>query len=203
MVNAYVNYASLISAVILAFITLYYAIITHRILVVNKRSIELSEFQIEAQSRPYVNVVSAVLGGTQLLQLKIANIGKSAANDLQITVEPPFYRFGTKQDSHLLQNLPIFNESVASFGPGVEILVDLGAANQIAEMPEEISGKLPTLNFTSRYSNGVKVYEERTVIDLTIYLMTTPSEHNPAMVLEEISVKVSELVDSVRRLKPE
>jgi hypothetical protein len=107
------------------------------------------------------------------------------------------------QDSHLLQNLPIFNESVASFGPGVEILVDLGAANQIAEMPEEISGKLPTLNFTSRYSNGVKVYEERTVIDLNIYLMTTPSEHNPAMVLEEISVKVSELVDSVRRLKPE
>ena len=154
---------------LMAAITAVYAGLTHGILAATRRSVVALEKQTEALSRPYVTISPFVLPGSVMVYLRVSNTGKSAAEQLRLTLDRPFYQFGESHERKNLQTYAAFSQEIASFAPGAEFVFALHSAVPLfAENVDE--GKTPlTFKVTARFAFGPKRVEEVTHVDVRPY----------------------------------
>ncbi len=165
---------------LLFIVTTVYVILTYHILKVMKK-------QHEASLRPYVVPATFVVPGNGMLCLRIANNGKMAAENVRLDIDRDFYKYGSTKDEHNLKDAYIFNNPIGTLVPGTELLFYLGMGFHIfGENTDPL--KTPSkFIITAKYQYLEKTVEEKTVIDLEAYRMSSlPPQESIVTQLKEI-----------------
>jgi hypothetical protein len=189
---------SLGANVLLAAITAYYAFLTQKLLAANRESLSLAERQMEAQSRPYIEVSPLVREGSSMFQLRISNSGKSSANNLRLTIAPDFYRLHNKSENNHLQRLYPFSENIDSFGPALELVIDLGVSYQFFQGPENDAVSPPRFTVHASYSSESNRYDETTVVDLNIFRGSSAAAVGSVQELKEMNKEIGRLTAALK-----
>jgi hypothetical protein len=157
----------------LVLITGFYAWATYKILKANERVVEVMREQAEAVTRPYVTVSAVLEPDNPIFYLRIANLGKTAANDLSLRIDRPFFAFGQNKEDHNLAERFIFKNTITSFPAGSEIVFSL--AQSFVIFGENADGGTVPSSFvvTAEYSYAGKRVKESNPIDLRPYLGAT------------------------------
>ena len=157
----------------LVLITGFYAWATHKILKANEQVVEVMREQAEAVTRPYVTASTALKPDNPIFYLRISNIGKTAAADLKLSLDRPFYKFAEKNKEKNLGGYSAFNNVITSFPPGAEIVFSL--AQSFVIFGDKADGDVVPSSFTvtAEYSYGGKRVKEVNPIDMRPYLGTS------------------------------
>ena len=99
---------------LLVVITGFYAWVTFRILRANEAVVQAMRDQLEAQSRPYVYPSLFVVPGTNIFGLRVKNTGKTAANNLRLSIDKDFFLLAKKEDAQNLRKMNAFSKPIAS-----------------------------------------------------------------------------------------
>lgn len=155
---------------LLVIITAFYAWATYRILKANERVVEAMREQSEATYRPYVTVTLRLEPDNPIFYLRIANLGKTAATDLRLTIDRSFFKFGDRSERKDLASLAAFNQPIDSLPPESEIV--FGLAQSFVVFADGADPTTCPTNFTvsAAYKFGAKEVKERHIIDLRPYL---------------------------------
>lgn len=188
-----------LASIIGVIVTTVYVVLTYRLLHVNREMVEITKEQVLAQGRPYIQVLARVRPGNQIFQLSISNVGKSAAFDLKLRIEPEFRQF---HDPHKrpIQESPLFTDTIQTFPPSMEVLFDLGAGYQFfqGEVNDKISP--PRFSVTASYRDASKEYVERTNIDIHLFHYATASTYGELAELKGIGEGIASLQRLARDL---
>lgn len=155
---------------VLVLITGFYAWATYRILKANEHVVEVMHEQAEAVTRPYVTVSPVLEPDNPIFYLKVSNTGKTAAKDLKLTLDRPFYEFGEKKEENNLAQRYAFSNVITSFPPESEIVFSL--AQSFAIFGDKADPGIVPSSFvvTAEYSYDDKRVTETNPIDLKLYL---------------------------------
>lgn len=184
----------------LVLITAFYAYSTLRILRANEAMVSAMHDQQNAAMRPYVLVSTNVRTGTQLLYLSIKNVGKTAALDLNLSLDKNFYQLGEKSEERNIAKSAAFSRSIDSLPPDGQLLFLLG--NGPALYGGGSSEELSPLVFqvTAKYRSGKEAISESSMVDLRPYI-NTDILHDP--VVEELEKLRKEFSKLAKRLAKE
>jgi hypothetical protein len=169
---------------ILVLVTAIYAYLTLRMAKASEASVEAVRQQSEAMLRPYISISPFIRPQALILYLKIANTGRTAAQNLRLTLDRDFFRWGeaNKPDRNL-KNLNTFSLPIDSLPPGSELLIALGQGWLFFGEKANTAITPTQFNITATYEFFGKKTEEINRIDLRPYL-GTEGEHDP--VVEEL-----------------
>lgn len=156
----------------LVVVTIVYAVLTYRILKANRASVQAMQDQSETLSRPYVAVGIALEADNPIFYLTIENTGQTTAQDVELSIDKPFYKFGEKREDHNVAALNVFNRPISAFPPRSKIVIALAQGFVIFGHPEDNDVCPHTFCVTARYTFGTRRVEERTAIDLSAWLHT-------------------------------
>lgn len=182
---------------LLVLVTAYYAWVTARILRANREVIQLMKQEQDAQKRPYVVVSPFSVPRRDMLYLKIANLGRSPATNLKLSLSSPFYQFGKKQPETDLSTFWAFRSPVPSFAPGAEIIFYL--ANGLVLFGDKVDAAVTPLVFhvSASYDHEGKSIIESTTVDLNQFrgaaLQPDPLAHELAELTKVLVVIGREL----------
>ncbi|RVC09170.1 hypothetical protein, partial [Mesorhizobium sp. M7A.F.Ca.CA.002.15.2.1] len=110
---------------ILVVITGVYAWLTYKIAHSNKMMVIEIQKQIEVQTRPVIALNIEIQHHT-IFVARIWNRGSSSAENLKLTVDRDFYRFGeTVGESKNISDMYIFKNTLAALAPGDGFWIDL------------------------------------------------------------------------------
>ncbi|MDG4476413.1 hypothetical protein [Thiovibrio frasassiensis] len=169
---------------ILVFITAIYAYLTHRMTKASESSVEAIRNQSEAMFRPYVTVSSFIRPHTPFLYLRIANTGRTGAENLCLGLDRDFFQFGeTDRPEKNLRNKSAFTTPMDSFPPDTELTFALGQAWVLFGKEGKMDACPVQFTVTATYEYLGKKIEERHCIDLRGYL---GSEGNHDPIVEEL-----------------
>jgi hypothetical protein len=149
----------------LVVITAFYAWATFRILRANEAVVAAMQAQTEAQLRPYVIAYAAPRIGTTLMCLHIENQGRSAAQNLRLTMDKNFYPNAEKNEHENLAKLSAFKEPIRSLAPGARITFNLGVGHKILRSgPDDLCPQVFSVH--AEYDLGTKHYTDNNTVDL-------------------------------------
>lgn len=173
-----------ITTVFLAIFTAIYVFLTGRLVYVTR-------LEHDADIRPYV-LVRPYLRSDIMVSLLIKNVGKTAAENVTLTLDQDFFQFGDA--SRNLRNMPLFSKPISSIMPGVEYHVDLGTGPTFFQKHvKEPTKKMPNVfSVTSSYSYFSKAIFETAIIDVSAYYDTHQQK-------SEISDEIEDLRKAVER----
>jgi len=107
----------------LVVITAVYAYLTHRIAKASEASVAAINRQSEASLRPYITASPFVRPKALFLYLRVANSGRSSAENVRLTLDRDFLQWGkTDSPSRNLRNQNSFALPIDSLAPGTEEL---------------------------------------------------------------------------------
>lgn len=158
-----INLAIAIAAGLSVVVSAVMAAMTLAILRANRATVEVMKGQIEATSRPYVQVAPIVRPMTTAIELHIKNVGATAANRLRLTLDRD-YQFNAEVGQHNnLRNYTAFSKEIQTLSPGSELRFLLGVGHRILSNPS-----LCPLQFTiiAEYGYEGKTITEKTTVDL-------------------------------------
>lgn len=181
---------------ILVVITGFYAYVTFRMLKVNQEMAAAVREQIESSLRPYVSV-GLILEQFPIFHLRIANQGRTSANNLRLTISHDFFSFADKREEMNLAGLNAFNNEIPCFAPGMELIFPLAQSFVVFADKADPAVTPSKFSVTARYSYGDKTVEERTDVDLTAYLRTAPRPDVRTDELKKISESLDKLVEKL------
>jgi len=184
---------------ILVIITGFYAWSTYRILKANERVVEVMNDQAEAITRPYISVTSFLEPDNPIFYLRITNTGKTPANNLKLSLDRPIYIFGQNKEENNLASYPAFNQTIASFHPGTEIVFHLAPSFTI--FGEKTNENVLPKSFTvlAEYSYGNKTVKENNIIDIQAYFNSN-MPHNPYVrKLKDLTEAVNKISNSLKK----
>jgi hypothetical protein len=171
-------------AVATALSAILYTWLTYLILRSNRDTLRLMQQQSLAATRPYVSV--AVLEvETPLFLLRIRNSGQTPASNLRLELDQPFYQFGDKRAEKNLSSFRAFQEPIACFPPGAELLFYLAQSFVIFADNADPSVTPPVFKITATYSFADQTVKETTEIDLKAYMNTAIEHDRRTEVLEK------------------
>jgi len=180
---------------ILAFITAIYAYLTHKILKANEASVEAMHDQTEAVLRPYITFTPFIRPHTQLICLRISNTGKTAAKNVNISLDRDFYQYGkSNQPTRNLRNINAFTTPIDGFPPGKELIFSLGQAWVIFGKNSDEKVTPSQFSITAEYDYFGKHITETAQIDLRPYLRSE-SESDPVVHRLELIKEVMEQIN--------
>jgi hypothetical protein len=142
--------------------------------------------------RPYVTISPFVRPHTTVLYLRIENSGKTAAEDLHLSMDKDFFQFGeAKQPARNLRAMKAFVEPIKSLPPGGKLIFALGQGFIIlAETADQAA--VPTqFAVTAAYHFGVKKISEVNHVDLRPFV-GSEGERDP--LVDELE-KIRELLE--------
>lgn len=154
----------------LVLITGFYAWATYKILKANERVVEVMREQAEAVTRPYVTVSALLEPDNPIFYLRISNTGKTAATDLKLRLDRPFYRFAEKNEEKNLADYSAFKDIIISFPPSAEIVFSLAQSFVIFGDKADSSVTPSFFTVIAEYSYAGKRVKEVNTIDLRPYL---------------------------------
>jgi hypothetical protein len=167
----------------LVLITAVYALFTFRILKANEALVAEMKNQRDAEARPYVTVSVRNRTGTNLLYMSVKNTGRTAAEDLRLTLDRDYYQDGKKQEGRNIRQWTAFSETIEDLPPNVELQFLLGAGPSLLEdRPDPIIAP-PTFAVHAEYSFRGMPLTETTKVDLRPFAMSSVP-HDP--VVEEL-----------------
>lgn len=164
---------------ILVFITAIYAYLTHRMAKASEASVQAVVMQSEAMLRPYVTLSPWIRPQALFIYLRIANTGRTAAENLKLTIDRDFFQWGesTRPDGNL-RTKTAFSESIDSLAPGAELLFALGQPWVIFGENAKLDITPTQFIITASYEYMGKKVQEATRIDLRPYI-GSEGEHDP------------------------
>ena len=153
---------------LLVLVTVVYVLLSYFILRANKAAVQVMQKQHEASLRPYIVPSTFLVPGNYMISLQISNVGKIAAEDLQLNLDKDYYPSREKEvDERSLRNAYIFQNKVTTFAPGERRVFYLGTGEDIFG---DISSRRPhQFTITATYSFSGKTVSEQTVMDLETY----------------------------------
>lgn len=162
---------------ILVFVTTIYVYLTYRMA-------KATEASADATMRPYVTVAPYVRPHTAFLYLRVENSGRTAAEDLRLTIDRNFYQFGNvdRPESNL-RTMSAFTAPIDSLPPGNQLNFALGQGWVIFGEKARTDIMPPQFNVTISYKYRGKVVEEISRIDLRPYI---GSEGDRDPIVEEL-----------------
>jgi hypothetical protein len=169
---------------ILVVVTTVYAYLTYKIAKASEASVQAIRDQSEATLRPYISVSTFIRPHTPMLYLRIENLGRTAAENLQLAVDRDFFQFGeTQKPERNLRTMSAFTVPIDSLAPGTQLNFALGQGWVI--FAENASSEtMPTrFNITASYGFRGQKVQEVNRIDLRPYI---GSESNTDPVVEEL-----------------
>ena len=155
----------------------------------SEASVEAMRAQSEAMLRPYVTVSPYIRPHTGLLYLRIENTGKTAAEDLKLSIDKDFFQFGeSKEFNRNLKTKPAFIDPIQSLPPGAKIVFSL-AQGFIIFADDADQTKIPQqFTITANYRTGDNHYSENNRIDLKPFMGSEGEREPIAEELEKIRV---------------
>lgn len=176
---------------ILIIITGFYAWATYRILKANEKVVNVMKDQEETLRRPYIAITPYTVPGTPLIGIRIANTGKSPAQNLSLSMDKDFYKFGKKEGN--IAQFNAFREPIEMFAPGTELIFDLAQGFKIfaEDADPSIMPKLFTITASYEFF-GKKVIEKNT-IDLNPFLGSTLPRDSLIRELKEIREAIEKM----------
>lgn len=156
---------------ILVFITAIYAYLTHQMAKSSEASVQVMRDQLQAMSRPYIVVTPYVRPHTTVLYLRIENSGKSAAENLQLSIDKDFFQFGeSDRPLNNLREKPVFSEPIESLSPNGKLSFAL-AQGFVIFASDANSEKTPKqFVITAKYRFGQQEFIENNKIDLCPFI---------------------------------
>ncbi|WP_211003907.1 hypothetical protein [Rhodanobacter sp. B2A1Ga4] len=153
---------------LLVLITGFYAWVTFKMLRANERVVAAMSEQTEAAYRPYVTVTPFLEPDNPIFYLRIANVGKTAALDLRLTLDKSFFKFG--QPAKDIAKFSVFTNQIDAFPAGSEIVFAL-AQSFVVFVNDGNNPQCPTtFSVGAQYRHGAKAVDETHLIDLRPYL---------------------------------
>lgn len=101
----------------LVVITTFYAWATYKILRANENVVEAMREQALAALRPYVVVAPMLEVDNPVFYLRFSNTGKTAAENLRLSIDKSFFKFGEKTQNRDLATFTAFNQPIARSHP--------------------------------------------------------------------------------------
>lgn len=151
---------------LLVAITAFYAWVTYRMLQANERVVESMREQSESIYRPYISVTPILEPDNPVFYLRIANLGKTSATDVQLNIDRSFFKFGERTDKSDLASFSIFNNKIDSLPPETEIVFSLAQGFVVFEEGADPTTCPKKFTITSKYKFGTKTVEETHIVDL-------------------------------------
>jgi len=184
---------------VLVVITAFYAWATYKILRANEKVVEVMGEQAEAMTRPYITISPILEADNPIFYLRIKNAGKTPANDLKLSIDKSFYKFGEKADGNDLSKYPVFNDTISSFHPGSEM--DFSLAQGFKIFGEGSKEEVMPTEFTiiAEYSFDGKTVKENSIIDLRPYLGANIPQDAYIRKLKDIVDAIKHVSDSVKK----
>jgi hypothetical protein len=183
----------------LVLITGFYAWATYKILKANERVVEVMHEQAEAVTRPYVTVSAVLEPDNPIFYLRISNVGKTAANDLSLSLDRPFYPFGEKKEGNNLAERFVFKNIITSFPAGSEIVFSLAQSFVIFGENAD-SGIVPSsFIVTAEYSYAGKRVKESNPIDLRPYLGASIPQDAYVRKLKAITEAIEKVANELKK----
>jgi len=183
---------------LLVVITTFYAWATYRILKANERVVEAMREQSEATFRPYVTVTPFLEPDNPIFYLRIANLGKTAATDLHLSIDRSFFKFGERSEHNDLASLSAFNNPINSLPPGSEIIFGLAQGFVVFAEGSDPTTCPMTFTITAKYKFGAKQVEELHVVDLRLYLHADVPQDPVIRKLRAINDSLGKLTGAVK-----
>ncbi len=169
---------------ILVLVTAIYAYLTYRMAKASETSVEAVKQQSEAMLRPYISISPFIRPHALFLYLRIVNTGRTAAQNLRLTLDQDFFQWGEANNPDKnLRNLNTFSLPIDSFPPGSEILIALGQGWVFFGEKANSAINPTQFSITATYEFFGKKVKEIDGIDLRPYL-GTEAEHAP--IVEEL-----------------
>jgi hypothetical protein len=169
---------------ILVIVSAIYAYLTFRMAKASEASVEAVKQQSEAMLRPYISVSPFIRPHALFLYLRVANTGRTGAQNLRLTIDRDFFQWGEagKPDKNL-RNQNAFSLPIDSLPPGAELLFALGQGWVLFGEKANSAATPVQFSITATYEFFGKKVEEINRIDLRPYV-GTHGEHDP--VVEEL-----------------
>lgn len=167
---------------LLVIITGFYAWVTYKIMVVNQSTLSSIQQQVEAALRPYVTINVFTEPDGVLFYLRIANTGRSGADNVRLTLDRDFYQYG-QTDQPSLREATVFQQPIQQLPPGSELI--FGLAQGFVVLGEKANPDVtpPVFSVNAKYSYGGKEVSETTTIDLRPY---KDSMDRPSAVVDQL-----------------
>ena len=150
----------------LVVITGIYAALTYGIMRANRQTVAAMNAQTEALSRPYLSISPFTLPQNAIVFLRISNTGRTAAANVRLKLDRPYYRFGKADESEDIRNLSVFSEPISSIGPGAELIFSLAMAPVLYGPQNDVNRTPLTFGITATYGFFGKAVAEVTEVDL-------------------------------------
>lgn len=169
---------------ILVFVTAIYSYLTYKMAKASEASVQAVREQSEAMLRPYVSISPYVRPHTTVLYLRIENTGRTAAENLRLSMDKDFFQFGeAKQLDHNLRTKAAFVDVIQSLPPGGKLIFALAQGFTIFA-PDADSGVVPKqFAVTAAYGFTGKQVSETHRVDLRPYI-SSEGEQDP--IVEEL-----------------
>ncbi len=180
---------------ILVVITGYYAWTTFRILKANENTVNIMKQQIDSSIRPYITVNTFLSPTLPVIYLKISNTGRTAAFNLRLEIDRPFYQYGHDTEDNNLAIFSAFQNSIDCFSPGASLIFALAQGFVIFGKDAKLDKTPIKFSVKARYAYAEKTVEEVTYIDLHQYLN---SQSEPAPILEELK-KIVKAIENLSK----
>lgn len=182
---------------ILVLVTAIYAYLTYRMAKANEASVQAMREQSEAMLRPYIEVTPYVRPHTTVLYLRVKNTGRTAAQNVRLTMDRDFFQFGKSGSAdHNLRTKAAFAQPIDSLGPGHKLVFGLAQGFVIfgKEGGPEITPQ--QFNIMVTYEFRGKKVEELHQIDLRPYIGSEGERDPVAEELEKIRQIMQKSVDA-------
>lgn len=155
-----INLAIAIAAGLSVLVSAIMAVMTYAMVKANRAVVEMMSAQIEATSRPHVQISPIVRPMSTAVELRIRNTGSSSAIKLLLTLDRDYY-FNAEEGAHNnLRNYIAFSKEIQTLPPGAELQFLLGVGHRILSNPERCP-----LQFAVKAEYS---YEQRSVIEQTV-----------------------------------
>ena len=168
--------------VALVAITAFYACVTFRIMRANERTVSAMREQTEALVRPYVTVAVMTVPDSPVFYLRIANKGRTGAEDVRLTMDRDFFQYGQKTGRNL-RTMAAFQQSIDQLAPGSEIIFGLAQAFVVFGQDADPSVTPTVFEVRAAYRYGERQVEEKTIVDLRPYHL---SVERPDPLIDEL-----------------
>lgn len=136
---------------------------TYAILKANRATVEVMRVQIEATSRPYIQITPVVRTMTTAIELHVRNVGSGSANGLRLSLDRD-YQFNGEAGAHNnIRTYTAFSKEIQMFPPGAELRFLLGVGHRILGDASLCPAQFAV---TAAYGYEDKKVSEVTMIDL-------------------------------------
>jgi archaellum component FlaG (FlaF/FlaG flagellin family) len=158
-----INLAIAIATVLSVVVSAVMAAMTYAMLKASRGTVDIMKAQIEAASRPYIQISPYVRPMTTAVELHIKNTGSTSAEKVRLSLDRDYFFNAEEGPRNNIRSYTAFSKEIQMLPPGAELRFLLGIGHRILTHP-----KLCPTQFAvaAKYEYQGKTVSESTTIDL-------------------------------------